>query len=64
MYWTLFVLCWVVLPIIINYEFAGEFTKFTRFQRALIKRLKTILVFLILLVAFLIYMAYKDSLSK
>jgi len=63
-YWSLFVLCWVVLPIVVNYEFAGEFTQCTRLRRALLKRLTTLIITIILLIIFIVYMAYKGETSK
>lgn len=39
LYWAVFCLCWVILPLIQDYEEAGEFTVWSRLLRATVKQL-------------------------
>jgi hypothetical protein len=54
-YWTVFVLCWLVLPILQEYEMAGEYTRLRKLKRA-IRRL--LWMFFLMATAGLIFIIY------
>lgn len=60
LYWTVFCLCWVVLPIIQEYEEAGEFTVKDRLKRAFKRQLKMLGIACGFGVAFIVYL-YADG---
>ena len=65
-YWTLFALCWVFLPLLIDYVDAGEFSIPRRILRAFINNLIFYgVVGVIAVIAFLIlYFTQKDTFQK
>lgn len=56
LYWTVFVLCWFILPIMKGYYSAGEFTFLTKFCHVIYIHLRSTLVFGGLGVAFIFYL--------
>ena len=54
-YWTVFVLCWLILPILQEYEMAGEHTRWRRLKRA-VRRL--LWMFFLMATAGLIFVIY------
>ena len=63
MYWTLFVMCWFVLPVSQGYLMGGEFTFFGKLGTALYRRIRTILVMSALGLAFIIYLFIRGTLD-
>ncbi|OMJ72452.1 hypothetical protein SteCoe_29108 [Stentor coeruleus] len=62
-YWTVFVLCWVILPIIQEYEMAGDFIWSSRLKSALFRHLRGFLITGVIGIACLGYLFYKGKLT-
>jgi hypothetical protein len=63
LYWTVFCLCWVVLPVIQEYEEAGEFTTSARLKRAFLRQVKLLSLAAVLGVAFIVYLFVESELT-
>lgn len=62
-YWTIFVLSWIVIPLAQEYEKAGDFTSGKRFKRAIRRNIIFYVIFIVLGVIFLTYLIVKKQLS-
>jgi hypothetical protein len=62
-YWLIYVLSWVVIPVAQEYEKAGDFTPKARFKRAIRTNLYIYLIFLVLGVIFILYLVVKQQLT-
>ena len=56
LYWTIFTLCWFVLPLMKNYMLAGEFTFWRKLRRGVYVHLRSTLIMAGLGVIFIIYL--------
>ena len=62
-YYLIFILTWLLLPVAQEYETAGEFTPREKFKTALINNLIIYGIFALLGVAFVVYLSLKDKLN-
>lgn len=63
-YWTVFALCWVFLPLTQYYAMAGDFSFLRRCQTALMRHLRTFLMMIVVFVIFIIYLGATGNLSQ
>jgi hypothetical protein len=63
LYWTVFCLCWVVLPVIQEFEEAGEFTTAARLKRAFLRQVKLVALAAVLGVGFIFYLFMQSELT-
>lgn len=54
-YWTVFCLCWFIMPVTMNYHQAGQFTRISKFQRAMFVYLRYHLIVAAIAGAFVLY---------
>lgn len=62
-YWTIYALSWIIIPLAREYESAGDFTTKERLKRAVKKNAYTYLIFFFLGLAFLSYLIIKEQLT-
>lgn len=62
-YWTAFVLCWVILPITEKYHTSGEFTFFGKLKNAIFRQLRSIAIIVVLLIALSLYMIFAQGIQ-
>lgn len=62
-YWTIFILSWIVLPLLTEYEASGQFTPSARFKESIKKNMIFICVCLGLGLSMIIYMLAKKQLT-
>ena len=62
-YYSIFILTWLLLPVAQEFETAGEFTFKEKLKRAIINNLIIYGVFAALAIAFLVYLIIKDSVT-
>lgn len=62
-YWTVFFLCWLVLPVAQEYEMAGEFTPMGRLKRALKRHVRYYAIVFGAGLAVLIYLFFTGELT-
>ena len=58
-YWVLFVISWVIIPIMKEYEKSGEFTVLEKFKASLISNLKFFITLLVICVVGIIFCIFK-----
>lgn len=63
LYWSVFCLCWFILPTIQGYEEAGEFSAWARLRGALSKQVKILLIAAVVGIAFIGFLLYKNKLT-
>lgn len=63
LYYAIFLLTWLVLPIAQEYEVAGEFTRKEKIKTAVINNLIIYGIFALIGVVFLVYLFLKDQLN-
>jgi hypothetical protein len=62
-YYTIFFLTWVLLPIVQEYESSGEFSVKSRIKMAIINNLIIYGIFAALGILFMVYLIFKSELS-
>jgi hypothetical protein len=62
-YWTIFLLSWIIIPLAQEYERAGDFTTKERLKRAIKTNFYTYLIYVVLGCAFIIYLVVKQKLT-
>jgi hypothetical protein len=62
-YWTVFFLCWTILPVIQEYEMAGEFTFKSRLKTAVYRHVRIFILLGSLGIVLLIYLLIKNTLE-
>lgn len=62
-YWTIYILSWLVIPIAQEYEKAGDFTAQQRIKRAIKTNVYMYLLFAVIGVVFVIYLMIKKQLT-
>jgi hypothetical protein len=62
-YWTAFVLCWVVLPMAENFFTSGEFTFLARLKSAVLRRLRGFAIIAIIGAALVLYLYFVQNLT-
>ena len=62
-YWLIYLLSWVIIPVAQEYERAGDFTPKDRLKRAIKTNLYIYLIFLILGIVFILYLVIKQELT-
>jgi hypothetical protein len=62
-YWAIYVLSWVIIPVAQEYERAGDFTPKARLKRAIRTNVIMYLIFLVVGVVFILYLIIKQQLT-
>jgi hypothetical protein len=62
-YWLIYILSWIVIPIAQEYEAAGDFTPGERMKRAIIKNIILYAIFAVGGIAFISYLLISQQLS-
>ena len=57
-YWTVFFLCWLILPITEKFHKSGEFTFFAKLRNAIYRQIRSFLIILAIGTAFIIYLYF------
>ena len=63
-YWTAFVMCWAVLPLMMNYVQTGEFTVRGKIQRAVREQARYYLIIGSIGAFMLVYLWYKNAFER
>lgn len=63
-YWTAFVLCWAVLPFLMNYVTTGDFTVQGKIKRALKAQARYYSIIGVLSVFIVLYLWWKNAFEK
>lgn len=63
LYWFIYVLSWVVIPLAQEYEAAGDFTFKERFKKAVKRNVYFYIIFTIVGIAFVIYLTINKKLT-
>jgi hypothetical protein len=62
-YWLIYLLSWIIIPVAQEYEKAGDFTTKDRLKRAIKTNVYLYLIFFLLGLAFIIYLIVKQQLT-
>lgn len=62
-YWTIFILSWLVVPLLTEYEASGAFTSEERWKEAVLKNMLFILISAVVGILLLIYLVLAGQLS-
>jgi predicted RND superfamily exporter protein len=63
-YWTAFVMCWAVLPLLMNYVQTGEFTVQGKIKRAVKEQARYYLIIGSIGIVLLIYLWFKNAFER
>lgn len=63
-YWTAFVMCWAVLPLMMNYVQTGEFTVRGKLQRAVKEQARYYMIIGSIGLFMLVYLWYKSAFER
>ena len=63
LYWLIYLLSWIVIPLAQEYEAAGYFTMKERFKKAVRRNIYSYLFFAMIGVAFVIYLVVNKKLT-